>query len=69
MCVESTATTTTTTTTTSALMAAPRPIGCTTNKNKHEVEFLKVRDSLLTKLERCRALCRPEEIVSPLVFI
>jgi len=64
MCVESTATTTTTTTTT----AAPRPIGCTTNKNKHEVEFLKVRDSLLTKLERCRALCRPDEIVSPLVF-
>ncbi len=33
-----------------------------------EVEFLTVRDSLLRKLERCRALCRPYELASPLVF-
>jgi len=33
-----------------------------------EVEFLTIRDSLLTKVERCRALCRPDELANSLVF-
>ena len=33
-----------------------------------EVEFLTFRDSLLTKLERCRALCCLDDLASPLIF-